>query len=82
MRKSYSAGRFICNWMYFRSLRQAQLLEQPNWYSVFVHVPPFHRIPKDQQLNTIASMMQVIGEAVKTQPRNDADAQLSTSAAK
>ena len=64
LKKSFDAGRYICNWIYFRSLRQAQLLKQPKWYSLFVHVPQFHHIPKEKQLHDIATLIQAIREEV------------------
>eukprot|EP00210_Caulerpa_lentillifera_P000900 g871.t1 len=78
VRKSFDAGRFLCNWIYYRSLRQIQLLCKSNWHSLFVHVPHFTQIPKDSQLNVIASLLRALAEEAHEQDRTDNDVTRAT----
>ena len=45
---SHSAGRYLCNYIYFRSLQHCTIV--PNWHALFVHVPPLKFIDKDEDL--------------------------------
>ncbi|KAJ4960735.1 hypothetical protein NE237_020645 [Protea cynaroides] len=54
---SDDAGRFVCNYVYYRSLRYA---EQKGHKSLFVHVPLFSRIDEDTQMKFAASILEAI----------------------
>lgn len=55
--ESYDAGRFVCNYVYFHSLRQAQ---KNGVRSLFVHVPMFVVINEERQLQFIAALLKVL----------------------
>ncbi|XP_057502284.1 uncharacterized protein LOC130786082 [Actinidia eriantha] len=54
---SDDAGRFVCNYVYYHSLRFA---EQNGIKSVFVHVPLFSTIDKETQMQFVASLLDVL----------------------
>jgi len=55
--ESYDAGRFVCNYVYYHSLRQAQ---KNGVKSLFVHVPMFVVINEERQLQFIAALLKVL----------------------
>jgi len=54
---SDDAGRFVCNYVYYHSLRFA---EQQGIESLFVHVPLFMTINKETQMQFVASLLEVL----------------------
>ncbi|XP_026378616.1 uncharacterized protein LOC113273063 [Papaver somniferum] len=52
---SYNAGRFVCNYVYYHSLRFA---EKKGQKSLFVHVPLFSVIDEDTQMPFSASLFE------------------------
>jgi pyroglutamyl-peptidase len=54
---SGDAGRFVCNYVYYHSLRFA---EQHGIKSLFVHVPLFLTIDEEVQMHFVASLLEVI----------------------
>ncbi|KDP26609.1 hypothetical protein JCGZ_17767 [Jatropha curcas] len=54
---SDDAGRFVCNYVYYHSLRFA---ERKGHKSLFVHVPPFSRIDEETQMQFAASLLEAI----------------------
>ncbi|KAJ9708884.1 hypothetical protein PVL29_000736 [Vitis rotundifolia] len=54
---SDDAGRFVCNYVYYHSLRFA---EQKGHKSLFVHVPLFSKIDKETQMQFAASLLEAI----------------------
>ncbi|XVF02479.1 hypothetical protein REPUB_Repub04eG0178900 [Reevesia pubescens] len=54
---SNDAGRFICNYVYYHSLRFA---EQKGHKSLFVHVPLFSEINEETQMQFVASLLEAI----------------------
>ncbi|XP_022735627.1 uncharacterized protein LOC111288995 [Durio zibethinus] len=54
---SNDAGRFVCNYVYYHSLRFA---EQKGLKSLFVHVPLFSRINEETQMQFLASLMEAL----------------------
>uniref|UniRef100_A0A7C8YSQ4 Pyroglutamyl-peptidase I n=1 Tax=Opuntia streptacantha TaxID=393608 RepID=A0A7C8YSQ4_OPUST len=54
---SNDAGRFVCNYVYYHSLRFA---EQNGTTSLFVHVPLFTTIDEKTQMEFVASLLDVI----------------------
>eukprot|EP00968_Pinguiococcus_pyrenoidosus_P016236 scaffold1541_cov256-Pinguiococcus_pyrenoidosus.AAC.24 len=43
---STDAGRYLCNYIFYKSLRAANELDKT--VSIFIHVPPFEAVPKEQ----------------------------------
>jgi len=54
---SDDAGRFVCNYVYYHSLRFA---EQNGINSLFVHTPLFFTINEETQMNFAASLLEVL----------------------
>ncbi|KAF5443135.1 hypothetical protein F2P56_035723 [Juglans regia] len=54
---SNDAGRFVCNYVYYHSLRFA---EQKGHKSLFVHVPLFSKIDEESQMRFVASLLEAI----------------------
>ncbi|KAA8545285.1 hypothetical protein F0562_020069 [Nyssa sinensis] len=54
---SDDAGRFVCNYVYYHSLRFA---EQNGIKSLFVHVPLFMTIDEETQMQFAASLLEVL----------------------
>ncbi|XP_074581245.1 uncharacterized protein LOC141837772 [Curcuma longa] len=54
---SDDAGRFVCNFVYYHSLRFA---EQNGMKSLFVHVPLFLAIDEETQMEFVASLLKVL----------------------
>lgn len=54
---STDAGRFVCNYVYYHSLRFA---EERGHKSLFVHVPLFARISEEMQMNFVACLLEAI----------------------
>lgn len=57
MIKSDNAGRFVCNYVYYHSLRFA---EENEIKSIFVHVPLFLTIDEESQMQFAASLLEVL----------------------
>ncbi|CAN1219338.1 Pyrrolidone-carboxylate peptidase [Linum perenne] len=58
---SDDAGRFVCNYVYYHSLRFAQ---QNGTNSLFVHVPLFLTIDEDTQMRFAASLLEVLASSL------------------
>ncbi|CAL5402018.1 unnamed protein product [Camellia sinensis] len=54
---SDDAGRFVCNYVYYHSLRFA---EQNGIKSLFVHVPLFLAIDEETQMQFVASLLDIL----------------------
>ncbi|KAK4376884.1 hypothetical protein RND71_003180 [Anisodus tanguticus] len=54
---SDDAGRFVCNYVYYHSLRFAQ---QKGHKSLFVHVPTFNRVNQEEQMEFVAALLEAI----------------------
>lgn len=54
---SKDAGRFVCNWVYFNSLK---LAKDHSARALFVHVPPFSVVPIDRQIQFVAALLDAI----------------------
>ena len=57
---SDDAGRFVCNYVYYHSLRFA---EEQGIKSLFVHVPPFFTIGEEAQMEFAASLLEVLASS-------------------
>ena len=64
IRISCDAGRFICNYIYYLSLRRCE--KKPNFYSLFVHVPKFEAIEKSEQLLMVLNVLQLCRNQILT----------------
>ncbi|XP_057495679.1 uncharacterized protein LOC130780679 [Actinidia eriantha] len=62
---SDDAGRFVCNYVYYHSLRFAQ---QRGHKSLFVHVPLFSRIDEETQMQFAAALLEAIHQHVRYHP--------------
>ncbi|KAF7817997.1 Pyrrolidone-carboxylate peptidase [Senna tora] len=58
---SDDAGRFVCNYVYYHSLRFA---EQNGTKSLFVHVPLFLTIDEDTQMQFTADLLEVLASLI------------------
>lgn len=56
---STDAGRFVCNWTYFHSLKRA---EKHDAFALFVHVPPLSVKPLNEQLRFAKSLIRCIAD--------------------
>lgn len=54
---SNDPGRFVCNYVYYHSLRFA---EQNGIKSLFVHVPTYLTIDEETQMQFTASLLEVL----------------------
>lgn len=54
---SNDAGRYVCNYVYYHSLRFA---EQKGHKSLFVHVPLFSKIGEETQMQFVAALLEAI----------------------
>ncbi|KAK9675604.1 hypothetical protein RND81_11G018300 [Saponaria officinalis] len=54
---SDDAGRFVCNYVYYHSLRFAK---EKGSKSLFVHVPLFSKIDEDTQMRFVVSLLEAI----------------------
>ncbi|XP_031125600.1 uncharacterized protein LOC116027949 [Ipomoea triloba] len=54
---SDDAGRFVCNYVYYHSLR---LAEEKGHKTLFVHVPPFYRISEETQMQFVVALLEAI----------------------
>ena len=54
---SNDAGRFVCNYVYYRSLYHASI---HGTKSLFVHVPMFNKIDEKTQLQFILSLIKTL----------------------
>jgi hypothetical protein len=60
---SDDAGRFVCNYVYYHSLRFA---EQNGTKSLFVHVPLFLTIDEETQMQFAAALLEVLASLISS----------------
>jgi len=60
---SHSAGRYLCNYIYFRSLQHCTNV--PNWHALFVHVPPIKILDQDAELEFALDLFDQLAHQVK-----------------
>jgi pyroglutamyl-peptidase len=58
--ESDDAGRFICNYLYYLSLKQFK--DAGRGVSLFVHVPSFETLPQEQHLAFARDLLDTITE--------------------
>ena len=57
---SLDAGLFLCNLIYFSCLLRCHREGSGRWHSLFVHVPPFTTCARDQQLNLLVTLLNLL----------------------
>ncbi|DBA84937.1 hypothetical protein WJX79_003597 [Trebouxia sp. C0005] len=60
---SHSAGRYLCNYIYFRSLQHCTNV--PNWHALFVHVPPLKYASEEAELAFSLDLFDQLAHQVK-----------------
>ena len=60
---SHSAGRYLCNYIYFRSLQLCSNV--PNWHALFVHVPPLEVIGQDEEMAFAVDLFALLAQKVQ-----------------
>ena len=65
---SYDAGRFVCNWVYYNSLKLAA--ETEDCTALFLHVPDLKTLPLQHQVAFVRALLQEIAELPSLQPKN------------
>jgi pyrrolidone-carboxylate peptidase len=60
---SHSAGRYLCNYIYFRSLQHCTNV--PNWHALFVHVPPLKFAGQEAELAFSLDLFDQLAHQVK-----------------
>ena len=63
MQISESAVRYLCNYIYFRSLQNCTAT--PNWHALFVHLPPLTCIGQQQQLRLALDLFDALNTEVQ-----------------
>ena len=61
---SHDAGRYVCNYTYFSSLKTFE--KRRSLYSLFVHVPSFHAIDASTQSEFVASLFDALASEART----------------
>eukprot|EP01112_Ceratiomyxa_fruticulosa_P002571 TRINITY_DN126_c0_g1_i2.p1 TRINITY_DN126_c0_g1~~TRINITY_DN126_c0_g1_i2.p1 ORF type:complete len:212 (-),score=29.57 TRINITY_DN126_c0_g1_i2:94-729(-) len=65
---SSDPGRFLCNYLYFKSLLNANTQNDTictqSFHSLFVHVPPFDVIPFEKQMEFVCELLNTITKCV------------------
>lgn len=63
---SEDAGRFVCNWTYYRSLQCTREFQKrgSNWHSLFVHVPSFDEIDQETQCKFALAVLEAISKSL------------------
>ena len=60
---SHSAGRYLCNFIYFKSLQHCSTF--PNWHALFVHVPPLDVIGQDEEMAFAVDLFASLAQKVQ-----------------
>lgn len=66
VQSSTDAGRFVCNWVYYNSLK---LATYAGAHALFVHVPPASCVPIEEQVRFIATLLDSIASDPSIQPQ-------------
>ena len=61
----FFAGRFVCNYIYFLSLREAAA--NAGWHALFVHVPAFAVVSEDVQRTFLVGLLRGIADLPQLQ---------------
>lgn len=60
---SIDPGRYLCNYIYYKAL-SSQSVNQLPLQSIFIHIPPFTEISKDEQLHVIQYLLSQLVEQI------------------
>ena len=63
---SKDAGLYLCNFIFYLSLRECAVQSQQALHSLFVHVPLFDKIPMDEQLLFMVAVINAITAVLTT----------------
>ena len=67
---SDDAGRYLCNWIYWESLRAAAacaaVAPNRNAHALFVHVPPFSAVPEETQNSFLNDLLAAVANACRS----------------
>ena len=63
---SHDAGLFICNYIFYQSLRHCALAVSETLHSLFVHVPQFEKIAIDDQMRFMLATINSITKLLTT----------------
>jgi pyroglutamyl-peptidase len=67
---SDDAGRYLCNWIYWESLRAAAACAAAapnrNAHALFVHVPPFAAVPEETQRTFLIDLLAAVADACRS----------------
>ena len=63
---SDDAGRFLCNWIYYESLRAAAA-PPTNAHALFLHVPPFAAVPEKTQKTFLNDLLAAVADACRSE---------------
>lgn len=66
---SVDAGRYVCNYTYYASLKQAQKMNHVHVHPIFVHIPLFSKIDEETQFDMVKQIIKSISEQL-TRPPN------------
>ena len=61
---SHDAGRYLCNYIFYHSLRQCAARPQQSLQALFVHVPSFDTVPVDTQLLFVVAVINAVTAAI------------------
>ena len=68
---SDDAGRFLCNWIYYESLRaaaaRATAAPRTNAHALFLHVPPFAAVPEKTQKTFLNDLLAAVADACRSE---------------
>jgi pyroglutamyl-peptidase len=68
---SDDAGRFLCNWIYYESLRaaaaRATAAPRANAHALFLHVPPFSAVPEETQKTFLNDLLAAVADACRSE---------------
>lgn len=68
---SQDAGRYICNWTYYKSLLASQEHRTGGWQSLFIHVPSFSAIDEHTQKRFVGSVLEKLCQAPTELPAEE-----------
>jgi Pyroglutamyl peptidase len=57
---SSNAGRYLCNYLYFKSLRNIQQHRQASWHAMFLHVPSLEVASFSSHCNLVSHLVQLL----------------------
>jgi pyroglutamyl-peptidase len=68
VRRSEDPGRFVCNWVYYHSLRESLVNDS---HSLFIHMPNFNYVNANDQLKFALDLIYLIAELFGIRDQNN-----------